>query len=141
LIQGIGIEAGWVRIGGENEEAQSMALAPGTGADPRIDAVARSLPAVTHVAQWGDHDVYKVGGKIFAVAGDGLSLKVSDIGYEMLTHSGAAKPAPYMARNKWVLFEDPKALSKAELKDHLTNAHAIVAGKLTKKLKAQLGLS
>lgn len=117
-----------------------MSLTTGTGEDPRIDAICRSLKAVTHVVQWGNHDVYKVGGKVFAIAGTGLSLKVSDIGYEVLTENGMAKPAPYMARNKWVLFDDPAALPKDELEGHLTNAYAIVAGKLTRKLKKELGL-
>lgn len=118
-----------------------MSLAPGAGSDPRIDPICRALPAVTHVVQWGGHDVYKVGGKIFAIAGDGLSLKVSDIGYEVLTENGMARPAPYMARNKWVLFDDPAALPAEELEGHLANAHAIVAGKLPRKLKRELGLA
>ena len=32
----------------------------------------------------------------------GVSFKVSDIAYEVLTESGQARPAPYMARAKWV---------------------------------------
>ena len=117
-----------------------MSLAPGAGSDPRIDRICRALPAVTHVNQWGGHDVYKVGGKIFAIAGEGLSLKVSDIGYEVMTENGMARPAPYMARNKWVLFDDPAALPADELEGHLANAHAIVAGKLPRKLRKELGL-
>ncbi len=108
--------------------------------DPRIDTIARALPAVTHVVQWGNHDVYKVGGKVFAISGDGVSMKVSDIGYEVLTENGMARPAPYMARNKWVLFDDTRGMDEDELAGHLANAHMIVAGKLTKKLKAELGL-
>ena len=81
-----------------------------------------------------------MGGKVFAISGDGVSMKVSDIGYEVLTETGAARPAPYMARNKWVLFDDTREMDAGELKDHLTNAHAIVAGKLTRKLKKELGL-
>lgn len=119
-----------------------MSLTAGSArkADPRIDDICRSLPAVTHVVQWGDHDVWKVGGKVFAISGDGVSMKVSDIGYEVLTESGQARPAPYMARNKWVLFEDTTGMDAEELRGHLANAHMIVAGKLTKKAKKELGL-
>ena len=43
-----------------------------------IETAAMALPAVTKVVQWGDSDVYKVGGKVFAICGlrGGLSFKV-----------------------------------------------------------------
>ena len=34
-----------------------------------VEAIALGLPAVTKVVQWGDHDVYKVGGKVFSLSG------------------------------------------------------------------------
>ena len=38
-----------------------------------------SLPAATHVVQWGGADVWKVGGKVFAIGGwnDGEGLAVT----------------------------------------------------------------
>ena len=52
------------------------------------------LPAVTRVVQWGDSDVYKVGGKVFAIVGDeGMSFKVSEIGFMVLTEGGPARQA------------------------------------------------
>lgn len=92
--------------------------------------------------QWGDDRVYKVGGKMFAVtspAGD-CSFKVSDMAFEALTESGRAIPAPYLARAKWVRFEDLAALDDDDVKDWLANAHALVAAKLTRKQRAELGL-
>ena len=53
-----------------------------------IEARALALPAATRIVQWGGADVYKVGGKVFAISGDGVSMKVSDIGYEVLTNLG-----------------------------------------------------
>ena len=35
-----------------------------------LGAAALALPDVTKVVQWGDSDVYKVGGKVFAICGD-----------------------------------------------------------------------
>lgn len=32
------------------------------------------LPATSHVVQWGGSDVWKVGGKVFAIAGDRKSV-------------------------------------------------------------------
>lgn len=96
--------------------------------------------------QWGADQVYKVGGKMFAVMGDavpqgGVSFKVSDVAFEVLTETGRAIPAPYLARAKWVKFDDLAALDAAEVEDWLKTAHGLVAGKLTKKVRVELGLA
>ena len=102
-----------------------------------------ALPGATLDHPFGpDHDTYKVGGKMFAmVGGEGaVSFKASDIAYEILTGSGQARPAPYMARAKWVSLPDPDAWDDEELAEHLAIAHRIVAAKLTRKARAELGL-
>jgi predicted DNA-binding protein (MmcQ/YjbR family) len=108
-----------------------------------VGKVCLAMPGVTLEHPFGDdHDAYKVGGKMFAIIGGegGLSFKVSDIAYEVLTETGRAAPAPYLARAKWVHLADPADWPDEELADHLKTAHAIVAGKLTKKARAALGL-
>ena len=102
-----------------------------------------ALPGTTLDHPFGDdHDVYKVGGKMFAMVGaiGGLSFKVSDIAYAVLIEDGRARPAPYMARAKWVHLDDSADWPDDELADHLASAHTIVAGKLTKKARAELNL-
>jgi predicted DNA-binding protein (MmcQ/YjbR family) len=109
-----------------------------------LETAALALPGATLSIQWGDDKVYKVGGKMFAAtdgAGSNLSLKVTDIAYEALTETGRARPAPYMARAKWVMFDDLSALDPAEVGDWLKTAHGLVAEKLTKKLRVELGLT
>jgi predicted DNA-binding protein (MmcQ/YjbR family) len=108
-----------------------------------LGRVCLALRGVTLDHPFGDdHDAYKVGGKMFAIMGGmgGLSFKVSDIAYEVLTESGRAAPAPYLARNKWVHLADPADWPAAELAEHLAIAHGIVAAKLTRKARAELGL-
>ena len=107
-----------------------------------FDAACRAQPGVTMVVQWGADGVYKVGGRIFAVLNPsgGASFKVSDIAYEALTESGRARPAPYLARAKWVYFDDIAALGADEVRDWLTTAHALVAAKLTRAQRAEIGL-
>jgi predicted DNA-binding protein (MmcQ/YjbR family) len=91
---------------------------------------------------WGSDEVYKVGGKMFAVFGEGAcSFKVSDIAFEALVGSGRAKPAPYLARAKWVYFDRVADLDDAETTDWLVRAHALVAAKLTKAKRRELGLA
>jgi predicted DNA-binding protein (MmcQ/YjbR family) len=106
-----------------------------------FDAACRALPGVTMVVQWGADGVYKVGGRIFAVAGpEGVSFKATDIAFEALTESGRARPAPYMARARWVRFDDLAALDDAEMSNWLATAHALVAARLTRAQRRDIGL-
>ena len=109
-----------------------------------VGAVCLALPGATLDHPFGDdHDAYRVGGKMFAIIGGmgGLSFKASDIAYEVLTETGRAVPAPYLARGKWVHLADPADWPDDELADHLKTAHALIAAKLTKKARAELGLA
>lgn len=109
-----------------------------------VGKVCRTLPGVTLDHPFGDdHDAWKVGGKMFAIVGGagGLSFKVSDIAWEVLTEAGRARPAPYLARAKWVHLDDPADWPDEELADHLVIAHGLIAAKLTKKARAALGLT
>ena len=109
-----------------------------------VGKVCLALPAATLDHPFGEHhDAYRVGGKMFAMVGErgGISFKVSDIAYAVLTEDGRARPAPYLARNKWVNLPRIDAWPDDELAEHLAIAHSIVAAKLTKKARAALGLS
>ncbi|WP_332770256.1 MmcQ/YjbR family DNA-binding protein [Phenylobacterium sp.] len=106
-------------------------------------AAALALPCATMDIQWGDDRIYKVGGKMFAGtdgAGSNVSMKMSDIAFEALTESGRGRPAPYMARAKWVMFDDLAVLDDDDVADWLKTAHALVAAKLTRKARVELGL-
>lgn len=108
-----------------------------------IGKVCLALPGTTVDHPFGDdHDAYKVGGKMFVIVGGegGVSFKVSDIAFEVLTGEGRARPAPYLARARWVNLPDPAAWPDDELAEHFAIAHSIIAAKLTKKQQAALGL-
>jgi predicted DNA-binding protein (MmcQ/YjbR family) len=109
-----------------------------------LDKAALALPGAEVSIKWGADRVFSVGGKMFAatdLAGGHLSLKVSDIAFEALVDQGRARPAPYAARFKWVMFDDLAALDDAGVKDLLKAAHRLVAEKLPKKQRAALGLA
>jgi predicted DNA-binding protein (MmcQ/YjbR family) len=82
---------------------------------------------------------------MFAVSGpiDGsdphYSFKASDMTFEVLIAEGIAAATPYLARAKWVQVR-PDALPDAQLLAYVAEAHRIVAAKLTRKLRAELGL-
>ncbi|WP_137150192.1 MmcQ/YjbR family DNA-binding protein [Devosia sp. FKR38] len=106
-----------------------------------------SLPAVEIVHQWGDASVAKVGGKIFALlsgwstGGDvGLSFKCSDMSFDLLPDLDGVRPAPYLARAKWVQIIAGSALGEDELRNYVREAHRLVASKLPKRQREALGL-
>jgi predicted DNA-binding protein (MmcQ/YjbR family) len=106
-----------------------------------VAQAAMALPATTHVVQWGGHDVYKVGGKVFAIYGDGsLSFKVSEIGFMALTEGGPARQAPYLAKGQWVIVDLADA-AETDVAEWIATSHGLIAAKLTKKARAELGLS
>jgi predicted DNA-binding protein (MmcQ/YjbR family) len=106
-----------------------------------VGIIAFALPAVTRVIQWGASDVYKVGGKVFAICGDeAISFKVSEIGFLVLTDDGTGRQAPYCAKGQWVAV-DLAVVDDEDLQGWLATAHSLIAGKLTKKARAELGLA
>ena len=109
-----------------------------------LHAAAMALPGTVLDLKWGDDHCYCVGGKMVA-ATDGaytnLGFKATDIAFEALTESGRAKPSKYLARAKWVNIEDLANQDAAEVADWVKTAHALVAAKLPKKLKAELGIA
>ena len=113
-----------------------------------FDAFCGTLPATTHVVQWGASSVWKVGGKIFAICshwGDGdhskISFKCSEMSYVVLREQPGIVPAPYLARAGWVQLDDPATLSDMDTELYIREAHRIIAGKLTRAKQRELGLT
>ena len=106
-----------------------------------------SLPATSHVVQWGGSHVWKVGGKVFAIGGWGedqpaFTFKVSDLSFEILQDQPGLRPAPYLASRgmKWIQHYARPGLSDDDLKVYLRESHRIVASGLSKKKQRALGL-
>jgi predicted DNA-binding protein (MmcQ/YjbR family) len=105
-----------------------------------------SLPHAIGERKWEIDFVYTVGGKMFAVVYNDragklhVGFKVDDDLFLTYCDRPGFIPAPYLARAKWVQVTDMKRVGDAELKSMLRRAHAIVAQKLTRKLRTELGL-
>jgi predicted DNA-binding protein (MmcQ/YjbR family) len=103
-----------------------------------------SLPGATETVQWGEHHVFKVGGKMFAIVGmvgrkfDGLWFKVSTDSFHILTREPGIIPAPYLARAGWVALDRLDRLPADHLRAYVQRAHALIAAKLPKKTQAAL---
>ena len=106
-----------------------------------VEAFAMALPATTKVVQWGGSDVYKVGGKVFAICGlaGGLSFKVTPIGFVVLTEDGPGRQAPYCAKGHWVNI-DLDASDDGDIADWLRTAHSLIVAKLTRLKRRELAL-
>jgi len=108
-----------------------------------------ALPVSTHVVQWGGSDVWKVGGKVFAIGGwqktrvPAFTFKTSDHNYELLRERPGFRPAPYLATRgmKWIQYCGGGDLVADEIEYYLAESHRIVSLGLTKKLQRKLGLN
>ncbi|MEO9613326.1 MAG: MmcQ/YjbR family DNA-binding protein [Nitratireductor sp.] len=107
-----------------------------------------TLPATTGVVQWGGAHVWKVGGKVFAIAGwsDGrdpaVTFKVSELAYDILREQPGCRPAPYLASRgmTWIQRVSSESMDDAALADYIAESHRLVARKLPKKTQQALGL-
>jgi len=102
-----------------------------------------SFPAVTEQIQWVDALLFKVAGKMFAVASlepdrVWLSLKVTPENFAELTERPGIIPAPYLARAKWIGLESHDALPSAELALLLRSSYDLVVAKLPRKTRESL---
>ena len=113
----------------------------------QIDKFCASLPAATRQVQWEGVVVFKVGGKMFCLIAPPehsiarICFKCPPQHYDGLSRSEGFRPAPYLARAKWVALDDPSVLAPAELKAYIRRSHAVIAAALPRKTQAALGLS
>mgnify|MGYP001792945689 FL=1 len=107
-----------------------------------------ALVATSRVVQWGGSHVWKVGGKVFAVAGWGdadffaVTFKVTPLSYEILQEQPGLRPAPYLASRgmKWIQHYAAPGLNDGALQAYIETSHRLVAAGLSKKKQNELGL-
>ncbi|MEP1231154.1 MAG: MmcQ/YjbR family DNA-binding protein [Litorimonas sp.] len=106
-----------------------------------------SLPQTEHVVQWRGMDVWKVGGKLFAMARetDGqvfITFKATEIGYEIMRDMEGLRPAPYMASRgmKWIQHYAEPGLPDTELAEHIELSYHMAIERITQKKRFELGL-
>jgi predicted DNA-binding protein (MmcQ/YjbR family) len=101
-----------------------------------------SFPGATEKVQWGHDLLFQVGGKTFVFAGFdapwSFSIKCSDEEFAELIEREGIEPAPYLARNKWVLVKTLTTLPTKELQARIRNSYEMIASKLPKKVQASL---
>ncbi len=110
------------------------------------DAFCRNLPHATHVVQWGDASVWKIGGKVFAIGGwsqgdeFAVSFKCSKTSFAILSELPGLRPAPYLASRglSWVQRVDARSLGDRDLKQYIRQSYAMILAALSKRTQEAL---
>lgn len=109
-----------------------------------VREICLSFPHATESVQWGDHLVFKVADKIFAITslepkGNVLSIKADPERFEELVDRPGVVPAPYLARAKWIALESWQAVPRNELKQLVRDSYDMVCRKLPKAVQQDPG--
>ncbi len=104
------------------------------------NALCKAMPAATWSESFGPgHDVWKVGGKMFALMGSsstGISVKCPDVETStMLKDAGIGTKAAYM-HVSWIHL--PETTATDELKHRITVSYDTIRAGLTKKAQVAL---
>jgi predicted DNA-binding protein (MmcQ/YjbR family) len=102
-----------------------------------------ALPHATENVQWGSDLVFKLDGKMFAVAPlevapVSLSFKCTPENFAEMCERPDIIPAPYMARAQWVALKSLNALPDTELRQLLAESYRLVWERLPKKRREEL---
>lgn len=107
-----------------------------------IRSIALKLPHATEDIKWGNDLCFCIAEKMFCVTSlEGtvkFSLKVNDEDFDDLCQRKGFAPAPYMARNKWVLIDSSAKITKKELEGFIKKSYDLVKAKLPKKWQENL---
>ncbi len=117
----------------------------------RLRAICLKFPHATEQIQWQNDLVFKIGGKMFAVArledsgssksgtpGNALSFKCSPEEFALLIECEGVVPAPYLARAHWASLAELDTLGATELSRRLRESYELVLGSLPKRAQAAL---
>jgi predicted DNA-binding protein (MmcQ/YjbR family) len=101
-----------------------------------------SFPHATESLQW-ESLVFKVGGKIFAIAAlepvrHLLSIKCAAEKFAEMIELPGVVPAPYLARAKWIAFECDDAIAHPQLRSLVRESYELVFAKLPRKTRLTL---
>lgn len=109
----------------------------------RLRRFCLALPHTTEQVQWEDALVFKVGGRMYAVARlepgpVWLSFKCAPDEFAELIERPGVLPAPYLARAQWAALASPGALPRPEIERLLRRSYELVFSRLPRRTQASL---
>jgi predicted DNA-binding protein (MmcQ/YjbR family) len=110
-----------------------------------IQAICRTLKGVKEDIKWEDHLCFNVGGKMFLVTSPdnvpvSASFKVSDEDFDQVISKPGFSPQRHLGRYKWVSLDDINRLSATEWEGFILQSYGLIASKLSRKFKQEIGL-
>ncbi len=110
-----------------------------------ISIACNRFKSVTTDVKWGNDLCFNIGGKMFFVTSlenvpTTASFKVSDEDFDHLICQDGIIPAPYLGRYKWVHIDDISRLSLKQWENHIEKSYGLIASKLSKKMRTELGI-
>jgi predicted DNA-binding protein (MmcQ/YjbR family) len=110
----------------------------------QLQQLCHTFPGTTADIKW-EHDLcFCVAEKMYLILGPdnfpvSASFKVLDEEFEEMSTRNGFKPAPYLARYKWLHVSDIALLSTEEWKHYARQSYDLVYNKLPAKLKREIG--
>ena len=108
----------------------------------KVRKLVSGWPGVEEDLKWGCDVVWSVAGKMFCVLPEdqrtGPCFKVPDEDFLAITDRPSIIPAPNLARAKWVLLENGKAMPEAEQRAAIRTIYELIRAKLPKKTQREL---
>ncbi|MDQ2652839.1 MAG: MmcQ/YjbR family DNA-binding protein [Chloroflexota bacterium] len=115
-------------------------------AQGEFDAYVESLTGGKAMDQW-ESRIAKAGDKVFATLGGAqadaphIVVKVDPGEFDFLTTLRGVTQARYFAKGHWVAILEGSAMPDDEVRARIADSWALVAAKLTKKARAELGIT
>ncbi len=112
--------------------------------ESELRALLLAWPGTAAGIKWQVDLVFTVAGKMFCVwCSEGvdagrISFKVDDDRFLEFTDRPGIRPAPYMARARWIMLESTDVLPETELRALLRRSYELVFARLTRKLQREL---
>ena len=107
-----------------------------------IRSLCSAFPLTTEDIKWGNDLCFCVEKKMYCVTAlEGTfktSFKCDEEDFSKLVERENIVPAPYMARNKWVMAQNPVVLTKKEWEYFLQKSYELIASNLPKKIQQKI---
>lgn len=110
-----------------------------------ILAFGEKLPGTSTDVKWDHHICLNVGDKMFLITTPdanpiNASVKVSKEKFDDFLEKEGVRIAPYLGRYKWIEIDDIHRFSVCEWEAILSEAHHLVAAKLSVKKRKEIGI-
>ena len=106
-----------------------------------LQSFCQTLPGTTEDLKWGNDLCFLVGQKMYAVLSihedtpPAISIKTTPELFEVLTQREGIRPAPYLARYKWITLNHLNVIPEDELFSLIQDSYQMILAKLPKKLR------